>query len=141
MMIQTQVAMNHGSADEHRADSTAGPHANGHDQTPKGNASRLAPLCGAAEFAELVAGMVADEAPRLFAVVQEYGERADGRIAAWGMAFEDRAEVVDAVGGVRMSLRSAERAAQMHDRRPDITAHVVWVYPNATDPAHEIDTD
>lgn len=47
---------------------------------------------------------MADEVPRLFAVVQEYGKRVDGRIAAWGLAFEDCAEVVrlDSVG--RLSL-------------------------------------
>ncbi|MCA1671371.1 MAG: hypothetical protein LC799_03935 [Actinobacteria bacterium] len=42
-----------------------------------------APLCGEAEFTELVGELVADEAPRLFAVVQEYGTRVDGRIVVW----------------------------------------------------------
>ena len=54
----------------------------------------LAPLCDEVEFAELVDELVAEDAPRLFAVLQEYGERADGRIAAWGMAFPDHADVV-----------------------------------------------
>lgn len=34
-----------------------------------------APLCDEARFAEILEGMVADNAPRLFAVVQEYGVR------------------------------------------------------------------
>lgn len=51
----------------------------------------LPPICDEAEFAQEIAELVAAEAPRLFAVVQEYGERVDGRIAAWGLAFEDHA--------------------------------------------------
>lgn len=51
-------------------------------------------MCGEEEFARLMSEMVAAEAPRLFALVQEYGDRVDGRIAAWGMAFDDGAEVV-----------------------------------------------
>jgi hypothetical protein len=57
--------------------------------------------------------MVADEAPRLFAVVQEYGERVDGQIAAWGMAFADHAEVVSVKRGMRMSLQAPEKALRM----------------------------
>jgi len=93
-----------------------------------------APLCDEAEFAELAAELVADEAPRLFAVVQEYGERVDGRIAAWGMAFEDCAEVVGVDHGPRLSLGSPERAARAFNHRPHITARVVWVIPDAAAP-------
>jgi hypothetical protein len=71
----------------------------------------LPPLCGREEFAELLGGMVADGAPRLFAVVQEYGDRVDGRIAAWGMAFEDRAEVVGVDGFRPARVTSPDRAA------------------------------
>lgn len=109
------------------------------DETPEAGSSTLAPLCSQAEFAELVAELVADEAPRLFAVVQEYGERVDGRIAAWGMALEDRTAIVRVDGGAAMSLRSPERAVRVFSRHPDITAHVVWVHPNATTPRNEID--
>ena len=51
--------------------------------------SELAPLCDEAEFNELVDELVADEAPRLFAVMQVYGEQVDGRIAAWGTRTRD----------------------------------------------------
>ncbi|MGH3825041.1 MAG: hypothetical protein ACRDRA_19720 [Pseudonocardiaceae bacterium] len=80
-----------------------------------------------AEFAEVVEELVADEAPRLFAVVQEYGERVDGRIAAWGMAFEDSAEIVRVEGGAHVSLQSPERAVRIFTHRPHITARLVWV--------------
>ncbi|HET9257398.1 MAG TPA: hypothetical protein VFO16_19655 [Pseudonocardiaceae bacterium] len=99
------------------------------DDTPDAGVSTLAPLCGEEEFTELVAGMVADEAPRLFAVVQEYGVRVDGRIAAWGMALDDRAEIVRVEGGRSMSLPAPERPAHVFSRHPDITARVVWVHP------------
>ncbi len=91
----------------------------------------LTPLCDEAEFAQEIAELVADEAPRLFAVVQEYGERVDGRIAAWGMAFEDCAEVVRVGCSGHLNLRSPERAVLLFSRSPHITARVVWVTPDA----------
>lgn len=87
----------------------------------------LAPLCGEAEFAELIDELVAEEAPRLFAVVQEYGERADGRIAAWGIAFEDYAEVLGVDRRIHVHLPAPEHAVRTFSRRPHITARVVWV--------------
>jgi hypothetical protein len=42
--------------------------------------------------------MVAAHAPRIFAVVQEWGERVDARIAAWGLSFEDHAELLGVDG-------------------------------------------
>jgi len=87
------------------------------------------PLCGAAEFATLLTEMVHDEAPRLFAVVQEFGEREDGRIAAWGMAFEDHAAVLRDQNAW-LSVSSPDRARHMLSRAPDITAHLVWVRPS-----------
>lgn len=109
------------------------------EDTPTAEPTPPAPLCDEAKFTELVGGMVADDAPRLFAVVQVYGERADGRVAAWGMAFPDHAEVVSVSGHVRMSLRSPERAARGFVRSPHITAQVVWVNPDAATPPDEID--
>ncbi|MBV9142333.1 MAG: hypothetical protein JO115_15715 [Pseudonocardiales bacterium] len=89
------------------------------------------PLCDEAEFAQELAELVADNAPRLFAVVQEYGERVDGRIAAWGLAFEDYADVIGLDHNVYVGLRSPERAVRIFSHHPHITAHVVWVDPEA----------
>lgn len=72
--------------------------------------SSMRPLGEEPEFAAILEGMVADEAPRVFAVVQEYGQRVDGQIAAWGMAFSDHAEVVSVDGRLRMSLKAPESA-------------------------------
>ncbi|MCC8243273.1 hypothetical protein [Saccharothrix luteola] len=73
-----------------------------------------------------VAEMVADDAPRLFAVVQVH-DNTDADIAAWGLAFPDHAEVVLANGGTRMRLRSPERAARLLSRPPATDARLVWV--------------
>ena len=87
----------------------------------------LAPLCDEAKFSDLVDELVAEEAPRLFAVVQEYGKRVDGRIAAWGMAFEDYTEIIGVGRRVHVSSCSPERATRVFSRRPHITARLVWV--------------
>ncbi len=131
------------SQDEHRHDSAAGvgtQQQEGHDQldeTLEGDLPPLTPLCGAAEFAELMAEMVADEAPRLFAIVQEYGERSDGRIAAWGMAFEDHAKVVSVDSATLTSLSSLDRVVHGFSYHPNITGHVVWVNPDAATPPEQ----
>ncbi|MET7990377.1 hypothetical protein ABZU76_05655 [Amycolatopsis sp. NPDC005232] len=85
------------------------------------------PLCGQEEFTELVADMVKSSAPRLFAIVQEYGERVDARISAWGLDFDDKIEILDVDGRLRMSLMSTDRALWMFSRHPDVSAEVVWV--------------
>lgn len=91
----------------------------------------MEPLCGEAEFTVILEGMVAREAPRLFAVVQEYGERADARIAAWGIAFDDRAEVISVGRGLRMSLQAPENALRGFDSGTHVHARLVWVDPGA----------
>lgn len=93
----------------------------------------LAPFCGEAEFAELLDGMVTDEAPRLFAVVQVFGERADGRIAAWGLAFEEHARVVSESGGTWMRLRAPENAIRLFTVGDHVRAHLVWPSPDAAE--------
>ncbi|MGH3844775.1 MAG: hypothetical protein ACRDS0_25545 [Pseudonocardiaceae bacterium] len=87
----------------------------------------LEPLCSEEEFAEEVRGLVADEAPQVFALVEECGERVDGRIVAWGMTFDGHVEVVSVNGGVHVSLDSAERAQWAFSRRR--TVRLVWIRP------------
>lgn len=143
-MMETPAQADQLRQDEHRHGSAAGVGARrqeGHDQlddeTLEGDLPPLTPLCGAAEFAELVAEMVAGAAPRLFAVVQEYGERSDGWIAAWGMAFEDHVEVVSVNDAAVTSLRSLEHAVGGFSDPPNITARVVWVNPDAATPPEQ----
>jgi len=101
--------------------------------------SGLTPVCDEPEFAAILEEMVADEAPRLFAVVQEYGDRMDGRIAAWGMAFDDHAEVVSVKGGLRMSLQAPDNALRLFKFGSHIRARLVWFNPDAAMPADDDD--
>lgn len=102
---------------------------------PSPNGSR--PTCGRAQFDDIVRGMVADDAPRLFAVVQEYGERIDVRIAAWGMAFDDHAEVVGVERDMRMSLQAPENALRGFAWGSHVNARLVWVDPAAATPCDD----
>ena len=118
-------------ADDHETDAPSRHQLDEVIPNPVGQES----LGDADTFTALVECMVADQAPRLFAVVEEYGERVDGRIAAWGMAFEDHADVVSIGGGVRLSAQSPESALAAFGRGTHITPYVVWINPDATMPS------
>lgn len=85
------------------------------------------PLCDEPEFSALIEEMVAEEAPQLFAVVQEYGERVDARIAAWGIAFPDHTEVITVDHARRMSLSAPSRALRLFSFGSRIRARITWV--------------
>ncbi|EOD67519.1 hypothetical protein [Amycolatopsis vancoresmycina] len=89
--------------------------------------SQLPPLCGEPEFSTLVTELALAEAPRLFAVVQEYGVRVDARIAGWGLAFEDRADVISVGGRLRMSLTAPEHALRGFRAGPHVHPRLVWL--------------
>ncbi|HEU0089214.1 MAG TPA: hypothetical protein VFQ77_16475 [Pseudonocardiaceae bacterium] len=101
--------------------------------------SRLAPLGDEPEFAAILESAVADEAPRLFAIIQVYGERVDGRIAAWGMAFDDYAEVVSVAHGMQGSLRAPQDAVRLFNLGSHIRARLVWFNPDAVTPPEDDD--
>lgn len=79
------------------------------------------------EFAALINEMVAEERPRLFAVVEELGERADARITGWGLAFEDQTMVMCDGGRSVLNLRSPDRMVQLMSHAPHRTARLVWL--------------
>jgi hypothetical protein len=95
------------------------------------------PLCSEERFAAIMESIVADYAPRVFAVVQEYGKRVDGKIAAWGLAFEDRIEVIGVEGGIRISGCSPEDALLGFHFGSHIKPRLVWVNPDAATPAED----
>ena len=88
-------------------------------------------LWGEEQFAAVIRRLAAHEAPRLFAIVEEYGEAEDARVAGYGLAYADRAEVNAVEGGFHLSSQSAETARLLFEvssrsagtRR----AHVVWL--------------
>jgi hypothetical protein len=77
-----------------------------------------------AEFAELVREEVDDAPPRVFALVEEHGERADCAIFAWGLEFEKRAAVFDLDGVLRASCASAHSAHRLFSRLYKV--RLVW---------------
>lgn len=87
------------------------------------------PLCGREQFDNMLAELAARHAPRRFAVVQEYGDRLDARVAAWGMGFDDRADMVSVEGRRWMTLGAAEHAPMFFARTPKISASVLWLDP------------
>jgi hypothetical protein len=108
------------------------------DQTAEQSESdpaELSPLGTEEEFAEVVADMVTDAAPRLFAVVQEYGARVDARIAGWGLAYEDHVDVIGMEYNVHLGASRPEDMLRYFHLRDRITAHIVWAAttPDDTD--------
>ncbi|MFD1147956.1 hypothetical protein [Saccharothrix hoggarensis] len=83
------------------------------------------------EFAAVVRRLAADEAPRLFAIVEEYGEAEDARVAGYGLAYADRVEVDSVEGGFHLCSQSPDSARALFEvssrsagtRR----AHLVWL--------------
>jgi hypothetical protein len=56
------------------------------------------------------------------------GERKDAMIVAWGIAFDDHAEVVSAAhDGTRAIFSSAERARQRLSSNEKIKVWLVWI--------------
>lgn len=84
----------------------------------------LSPLCDAEEYAELKAGMVTDHAPKVFAVVQEYGDRVDARVAAWGLAHADHVDVIGVDGVIHLGSRP-ESVLRRYDHE-HVSASIVW---------------
>ncbi|WP_367137440.1 hypothetical protein [Saccharothrix sp. HUAS TT1] len=83
------------------------------------------------EFTRLAYELAEHEAPRLFAIVEEHGDREDARVAGYGIAFEDRAEVDSVEGDLHLSSENAENARLLFElsSRSSGTrrAHLVWL--------------
>ncbi|QKW10809.1 hypothetical protein HUT18_12140 [Streptomyces sp. NA04227] len=75
--------------------------------------------------------LVLDTAPRLFAVVLEFGRGtadADGVVMAWGLADEDgSARVIDVDGRRTLHLSSPERALRWYCGVDGTRARLVWL--------------
>lgn len=91
---------------------------------------------GDGKFDRFLAELATDEAPRLFAVAVEYDDREDTCIAAYGLAFADRSEVVGVEGGFFATLERPENSLLFFTERGEATPHLVWL-PNARErPQH-----
>jgi hypothetical protein len=90
------------------------------------------PLCSKEAFPAFLTALVADEAPRLFAIVIEHGDRADIDIAAWGMAFDDNTQVITTDRRQRFNLTNPVNALRHFRTDPNTTPHLIWFDPTAT---------
>lgn len=81
------------------------------------------------DFTQLMAEMVADQAPRVFAPVLEYGEQIDAQVIAWGMALDESAYVTTADGKNQYLLTEPENALKYVPRPTGTTPRIVWASP------------
>jgi hypothetical protein len=92
------------------------------------------------EFASVMRDLAMEEAPRRFALVEEYGEAEDARVAGYGLAYTDRAEVNTVEGGFHLNSQSVESARtlfQISSRSTGVRrVHVVWL-DNAATPTRQ----
>ena len=68
--------------------------------------------------------------------MEEYGQGEDARVAGYGLAYDDRAELSSVEGDFRLSSESAESARRLYEINPRSAgvrrAHVVWLDEAAT---------
>ena len=85
---------------------------------------------GPEEFAAVMRQLAEQQAPRLFAVVEEYGERREARVAGYGLAYPDHADVNSVEGDFRLSSGSPENARaifEVSSRSSGSRTHLVWL--------------
>ncbi|WP_367131916.1 hypothetical protein [Saccharothrix sp. HUAS TT1] len=72
-----------------------------------------------------------EKAPRLFALVEEYGCGEDVRVAGYGLAYEDRADVNSVEGDFQLHAQSVESARTLFEISSQSAGvqrvHVVWL--------------
>jgi hypothetical protein len=81
-------------------------------------------------FTALLNEVAREEAPRLFALVEEYGDAGDARVAGYGLAYEDRADVTSVEGDFHLRSQSAETARAVFGIGGDKSmrqVHLVWL--------------
>jgi hypothetical protein len=96
--------------------------------------SGFPPLCEEDEFAEVVAEMVADEAPRLYAIVAEFGERVDAKCAAWVLAFKENALVFNLDGTSQRAVADPEDALRYFAVGTSVRPRLVLADPSLASP-------
>jgi hypothetical protein len=92
------------------------------------------PVADRAEFTELIAEMVSDQAPRVFAIVVEYGDRVEAQVAAWGLALDESAYMITTDGKNQFHLTEPENAVKYVRGRSGTVAHLVWATPRSCAP-------
>lgn len=96
--------------------------------------AELSPIGDEEVFSAEINAMVAEDAPRLFALCEEIGDRVDAGIIAWGLSFDDHTEVVYGLNSTNSRTTvvcgSVERAYEWFAARlkVDSKIRIVWVH-------------
>jgi len=98
------------------------------------NPAELSPIGDEETFTRAINKMVVDQAPRVFALCEEIGDRVDAAAVAWGMAFHDgHTELVYGHDSPRSRItvvcRTPERARDFFATRSTkigCTIRLVW---------------
>jgi hypothetical protein len=82
-------------------------------------------------FAALLREVAQEDAPQLFAIVEEYGEQADARVAGYGLAYDDHVDVNSVEGDFRLNSQSPESALSLFEvstaDKEVKRLHLVWL--------------
>ncbi|MCE7011835.1 hypothetical protein LWC34_54840 [Kibdelosporangium philippinense] len=109
------------------------------DQSPRlgiPDPAGMPPLCDEVEFVKIVGEVVANDAPRRFAVVAEYGDRVDAMCVAWGLAFERFAFAVSLNGHKQYLATEPESVLPYFRVEGRVTPRLIW-HDNAAATAPE----
>ncbi len=87
----------------------------------------LSPLWGEEEFMAELTDLAVSEAPRRFALCEVEGERWDGWIYGWGLAFADRVVFFAPGDCLAGEFTSAQKALALFSRSRDL--RLVWIDP------------
>ena len=71
--------------------------------------------------------LVAEQAPRLMAVIRTWHEPAHEEIAAWGLAFDDRIDLTSVPAGLHATVRGLDSALFLFSRGDVDGARIVWL--------------
>ncbi|MDI5941712.1 MULTISPECIES: hypothetical protein [Micromonospora] len=93
------------------------------------------PLGTPDEFHRMLVELVHEFAPRRFAICEEYGDRVDGEVVAWGMAFAEGALLRCDDQTSTGHFTSAESALRLF-ARTGRRLRLIWIdaLPSATSP-------
>ncbi|KAB1933773.1 hypothetical protein F8271_24175 [Micromonospora sp. ALFpr18c] len=85
-----------------------------------------APLGTQKEFHLMLVELANAFAPRRFAICEEHGDRIDGRVFAWGLAFEDSALLCDDEQALTGRFRSPDSAVRLF-ARSGRRLRLIWI--------------
>jgi hypothetical protein len=84
------------------------------------------------EYENEMCELVREDAPRRFAIVQDWGRNYDGRIATWGIAMDGDLYVFDPDYDLFLKIRDLDAVLARYTVDPHLKARIDWVDPEPT---------